>query len=320
MSDVVREEITDIDAATLYKARQRNTANFSTYNLPELPENKMFETWDRLVEAERRLACPSMSVDGYTQGAADEADELFVIEGGSGILATAEHATDHQRAYKTKPGRSYKPADYGTAALGWVLQQDTDSSLIVAKGKQTGDANHDIGHPFKERMARIITRPTTHTHVSIHGASNGLASGFRDERNYHILLGIGSNPSERTIEVVDGLREVAEDLDLRLGVNQPTYHFDDMGKPKRKKTDGSYQDHSFSAGSEGTTRTFAQSTAEALTKQSFAAIQFELNSVLRLLPFDYELTPGRKSQRVGTYLGYLFMSRSFDLIHAPVSR
>jgi hypothetical protein len=309
------------DLSDLHYTRRAAAADFASYALPQIPDKDRDEIYERIVEAERWLVAPQQKELDYAVGTATTADELYRVYG-SHILLTAEHATDHYRP-DTDGVMKRKQADYGTAGLSTVLQEDVGTSLIVPRGRQTGDANYsDGGHPIKRAIAEHIDMGVD-THLSIHSMGRSYADSLIADRSYQIALGVGGKIvssnftaadvvrglSDSTQHAVEVLQRAAAEYDLKSGVNQPFVKLlFKNSKPVgiQRHSDGSLKPITLSAGNSRTTRSFVQASAEAAGKD-VATIQVELADVLTLLPLDYRLHTGEASQKMGVYLGYRFL-------------
>lgn len=279
--------------------------------LPSLPVEEAETLYTRLDTAERALIAPNRQTDEYKLGTASYEDELLVKEADRQLLLTSEHAATRIR--RDQKGTRGVKADYGTGALGSVLQEDTHASFMMPLGRQTGDANSDVEHKLKRAMLPFLQAPDNQGHFSLHGMDPARIGDLSDERGYSIMLGVGDHPSSQTLNLVEAIMQRAKEYKLRVGVNQPVLRFEANSDETLKKPDGTPRTITFAAKSAGTTRTFAQNTSEALGKP-LATVQFEIGAALRLLPEDHPNYPGRDAQRIGTYAGYLFMRDCAELI------
>jgi hypothetical protein len=260
--------------------------------------------YSRLLNAEERLV-PN---GDYLNGSARVDDEVLVLHGLSRVLLTTEHATMQIRK------SVLKEADMGTGALGEVVAQDTNSTAIIAAGRQTSDANYELDHPLKAAMSEIINLPQNRAHLSLHMLDRGRASNPSDYRGYSVMLGIGNKPSEATLALKDFLLEVGSDLDLRVGVNTPHINFDKNHK-LRHNEDGTIRTVTFAAAGPNTTRTFSQILTEQIGKDdSYAAVQMEINEVLLVRQNDEVDYPSEFDRRLGAYLGYLFVRKAAESV------
>jgi len=293
----------------LEQERQEKAIQLPGYSLPQLPDTDVYE---RLLDAERNLASPRLLVEDYTAGVATYDDELLVIEGLAQVLFTTEHATGHMRLDAHSGLLISKEADYGTAAIGKILQQDTGQSLITPVGRQTSDANSASEHPIKDVMKTFIARDTAKMHISLHGAKRGRVANLTDDRGFDVFIGVGDNPTEETKDAADKLAKIAKNYGLIGGINQ-FFVTKEEGQPQYNE-DGTLRRISFSAANPGTTRSFAQTEAERLGKP-LITIQVELSDALRILPVDYDFHPGIDSQRRGTNLAYFFLQESISALN-----
>lgn len=260
--------------------------------------------YGRLLGAEERLV-PNYD---YLNGGAKIDDEILVLHGLSRVLLTAEHATMQRRNFATKE------ADMGTGALGEMVAQDTNSTAIIAVGRQTGDANYDAEHSLKKAMSEIIQLPENQAHLALHMLDRGRASHPQDKRGYSIMLGIGKKPSEATLALKNYLLGAGSDLDLRVGVNDPHINFDGNHKLKLNE-DGTVRTVTFAGAGPNTTRTHSENLAKQLSKNdSFAAIQLEINEVLLVRQNDEVAFPSQSDREIGAYLGYLFVRTAAESV------
>lgn len=287
------------------------------YQLPQLPDEEASSIYERLRDAERRLASPSLLVEGYRNGAAQVDDEVLVVNGARGVLLTSEHATDHMRKKLREPtNRRFKPADYGTAAVGALLQEDSQVSFITTLGRQTMDPNHDAEHPLKEQMRLALQDRAVQAHVSLHGLAPRRISSIADAREYGAILGIGNAPTPETAALAECLRQRGAEYDIRVGVNQPILRFEPGTNVPLCNEDGSLKTVTFAAAKSGTTRAFAQMVAEE-AHRPLAAIQFEISTTHRFVPDDHSYNRDRKTRQMNLYAGYLFLRDCLELL-APV--
>src|SRR3989344_1011348 len=297
------------EAQQLQSERQETDAFFSAYEVPDLSDDPAV-IYEYLRATERWLV-PN---DDYEVGSAQKANDLYIIRGNKGVLLTAEHATVQQRR---QPDRTIaaKEEDSGTGALVIVNALETFSNGVVAIGRQTGDANHDETHPFKELIGKIIIQSEDMAHLSLHGMKRAHAAKPRDPRGFAVQLGIGSDPSEATLALKDYLVEIGEQYDLKIGVNSPHIRFGSKTGKLLLHEDGSVKTVAFSAANPNTTRAYAQAVAERLGRgDSFAAIQIELSDVLRSHPEALVSFPSQRDRELGACLGYLFVRCAIESI------
>ncbi len=96
------------------------------------------------------------------------------------VVITAPHATNHER------NGAGKVADRGTGGLAVLLAQVTGCTALVALDTP-GDANYDLEHPFKERLADL--RPTVV--IDLHG--------MRTRPESDVDLGTGTGPAPSAV-------------------------------------------------------------------------------------------------------------------------
>lgn len=295
--------MTDEEAWKYRMQQVRGDANVSSYAKVDADPEVVASTYARLSAAEDEIAPEG----NYEEGSAKHPDEVLSIEGDKDVLLTAEHATIQRRNGEPKE------ADMGTGGLAKVVAKDTNSTALIAAGWQTGDANYESPHPFKAAMAEVISSGENRAHFALHMLDRGRTSEPADPRGYSILLGIGNDPSEATLEVKDQLLGIASDFDLKLGVNAP--HIVIAGKKLQRNPDGSLKTIAFAGAGANTTRTFSQRLAKEFGKNdAFSAIQVEINEVLLSRQNDDPAFPSDFDRYLGGYLGYMFMARAVGTV------
>lgn len=304
MSKSEARQLSDKKAWQLQLSRETADAAVSSY-APKLAESPSITViYERLQDAEATLV-PGKD---YLVGSAKVDDEVLVLHGLNRVLLTAEHATIQTRREKAKE------ADMGTGALAEVVAQDTNSTAMIAIGRQTSDPNYDTDHPFKTAMCKVLELSENRAHLSLHMLNRGRASKPEDTHGYSILLGIGNNPSDATLALKDSIVTIASDLDLRVGVNQPHINFDKNHRLVRDD-EGNLKTVTFAAAGPNTTRSFSEALAGHLGKYSeFAAIQVEINEVLLKLQNDEVDFPTQLDRELGAYLGYLFVRMAVESV------
>lgn len=296
--------------AGLYKLhldRTHRAGDIRSYALPELPETKAEEVYDRIEEAER-VASQDLTEDGYNSGSATKDDELLILPGHDNLI-TAEHATFQKRKAKDGQSRASKGPDWGTAGLGTVLSQDTGRSLIVPIGRQTMDANDDMTHPLKDVMTEMLQTGDFSSTVSLHGFGLGRFDKVTDPRAFDVFIGMGVEQEDPACVVAaDLLKKIAEGYDLRAGINQwfTTMRGADDFRPKYNEAKGRNWRDRFAAGPQ-TTRGHAE---QIMLQQNMPvlALQAELSPLLRWTPESARFTNDRRRLVMGVYTGYLVVS------------
>ncbi|MBI2592349.1 hypothetical protein HYW36_02620 [Candidatus Saccharibacteria bacterium] len=249
----------------------------------------------------------------YIEGVAQKDNDILEILGNSALsLITAEHATTQIRV-EDDGTKKEKENDAGTGSLAIVVGKETNSYVLVAIGRQTGDPNNDDTHPFKSNIANVIeSNPQMRAFFSLHGMSRAKGADFLDKQGFAVIVGIGDKPSPATKALVDELDIVAKDLGLRLGINQKFLDFstknwqpilDKNGLVKRKVFESPWY----------TTRGYAQAVlAEQERVEAFTAVQMELSSAIRHTQADLRkaIFPDLESQVIGAALGYHFVRRA----------
>jgi hypothetical protein len=98
-----------------------------------------------------------------------------LLEGRSGLLVTAPHATAHRR-----DGR-LKGSDLGTGALAVVLGRLAGTPVIHTTWAAPSDPNFYDDSPFKDELARLLKRSKPRFGVDLHAS--------REDRPYDVDLG-----------------------------------------------------------------------------------------------------------------------------------
>ena len=293
-----------------YETRQKLDADFSGYKLPaRLPDDPSM-IFERIKATEEWL----IPRGDYSNGSATVANHILPIAGSSGVLLTAEHATDHIRS--RADGTIFKKdADAGTGALAAMVGAETQSDALIAIGRQTSDANRDNEHLLKKMMHEVISRDVIEADISIHGMGRAIHIEPKARRGIPIMLGVGYEPSDATSTFVyDHLVKIGSDYDLDVRVNQPFIAFDFKAKRPLLNEDGTVKTKIFAAPAH-TTRGYAQSVAKELGKNdSFVAVQIELSSVLRHLRDEKVVWPTHRDRVMGAYLGYLFVKAAVESV------
>ncbi len=253
--------------------------------------------------------------EDYALGSARNDDEILILPGDDVVLLTAEHATDQKRIDKIIGERVKKSYDAGTGGLVYSLASSLGSTALIAVGRQTGDANNDLTHPFKEQMTKIISKPVSKAHLSAHGMAGGVAANLTDERGFKVMVGIGDKPSDATKALTDYILQIASDYDMRVGINQPQLRFDSKTKLPVLDETGRVKRVIFSGAGPFTTRSHAQGVAEENGKgDSFAAIQLELSTSVRLLSSNFKTYRSKRDAEIGATLGYLFIRDAINSV------
>lgn len=255
----------------------------------------------RLSLAERRLAAPRLSRTDYRNGVAKYPDQQYVRPGQTGIVISTEHATVQQRMDPGSSQRKVKKAEPGLAGLGATVAETLDATHITMLGQQTGDANNDLSHPYKEHLLDLLKTEQAHTFISLHGMSSTHVADLNDDRVFDVLLGIGSNPETRTLQLANRLIAVARQYGLKIGLNQhcAAIRREDKRYFLLTRNDGSLGTDIFQAPPRTT-----RGTVEGYSREygwQIAAIQIELASHLRIIPKEAQ----RPKDHIGPALAYL---------------
>ncbi len=291
------------EAAKFRSQRLNSDANYTEY-----PVSKLSVDPSTIYEQIRLAETYLVPAEDYENGSARYDNEILLLPGEDLVLLTAEHATNQKRQDKTTGERVNKSYDAGTGGLVYSLASSIGSTALIAIGRQTGDANNDLTHPFKDHMTEIISKPFSRAHLSAHGMSGGAAANLTDERGFKVMVGIGDKPSGATKALTDYILQIASDYDMRVGINQPQLRFDSKTKLPLLDDTGRVQRITFSGAGATTTRSHAQRVAEENGKgDSFATVQLELSTSVRLLSSNFKTYRSKRDAEIGAALGYLFM-------------
>lgn len=296
--------------AEIDRERMARSKNIMQYNLPEIPEHAAFEVAEAIEASERSIVAPHLNIMDYDNGTAEEDNQILVDVAYSDLLITAEHATTHMRKGKRKE------ADFGVAGLGFTLSSALAGGLIVARGKQTGDANHDEIHPIKAKMTETISLRAISNFISLHGLGPGRFFDPIDPKAFDALLGIGNNPTDATLEFTEVVKDVASTYDLNVGVNTPYVQVDPKTRRVKRKTDGTVATLTLAAAGKGTTRAHAQKIMTQQRIDDAVAVQFELSPLLRYMPEGSQFHRDRVAQAMGLYVGFKLIHDS--LVHIGI--
>ncbi len=293
------------DQAQLREDRMRDITTFAW--LPELPEERAFALYDRMLDGERTHAAPNLRMADYDDGTATKEDDLVIIEGSDATrLLTAEHATNPVR----KKTGVREGADTGTAGLTAVLAEDLDVPALILTGRQTSNAAVDLDHQLKHAVSGRVHN--LGRFVSIHGMLPGKVLSVADDSEIHAIIGLGKQPNERSYAFAQKIKNHARDmLGLRITLGEERYmtfidgvlNRNDEGQPATSILD---------ARGAGSTVNFINNQPDAEVAQRLA-LQVETTRMLRFMPDDLEVRD-LKSRVMGMYLGYCLLR---DVIGLP---
>jgi hypothetical protein len=273
--------------------------------LPELPEQEAREVYERVVEAERRRVSPNLRTEEYASGTANYDDETTVLSGHGSVLVTAEHATDPVR----KATGIREGADHGTGGLAEVLHEDTDSTVIIPIGRQTGNAAVNEDYPVKDHMRLLL--PDNDGFVSVHGMIPGKTTDVFGRREVQAILGLGKDPSEMAINVAMLLQAYAKDLGLHVLIGNNERYLDISNGKLEKDDTGNPKTKTLAAFGANSTTNFAHRLATEQGRQ-IPAMQIEMTRMLRVLPQEIE-ERDVISRVMGVYMGYLLTKKAVEL-------
>lgn len=177
-----------------------------------LPLPQMVDGWVQALEGyERELV-------HYDQEAPVGESPIRVLRGSKAVLISAPHSARHWREGE------WKQEDEYTAAIGYLLHQQTDAHLIYARYQLNPDP-HDDGadNAYKRALDEIVSSTPIGCVIDLHGA--------RGDRDFAVAIGtMGGQTFEpyqqQLIHCFQaahfGEREDMPSLD-RLAINPPRY-------------------------------------------------------------------------------------------------
>jgi hypothetical protein len=183
---------------------------------------------------------------------------------------------------------------------------------IAMIGRQTGNANYDFGHPYKQHVQTLTLSHMPGIFLSLHGMKSGLVSDLQDDRPYDLLIGTGNNPNTASQVTAQTLVRIAEGLGLRAAINAQFLDIirgDDGHYKQRVYRDGTPMTRVFTA-PDYTTRAAAQRAADA-AGYNIPALQLEFAGNLRIWP--RKGLEGSKAQ-VGPYLGWKVLQQTMSML------
>jgi hypothetical protein len=286
---------------------------------PELPQATAFETLERVREYERRLIVPAdaleqpLMLSHYANGTATVEDETLIFNAqGTGVLTSADHATDPVR----KATGIREGADHGTAGLVRLLVEQDDTTGIIPVGMQTGNAALTPDYPVKTAMDTLL--PGRPGFLSVHGMRHAKLEHFGDKSEIHAVIGLGRAPSDRSREAAEELVTAAHDLGLRAVIGNDVLHktYDEATDDfLRKAETGELATGRLAAfPAESTTHHAYRVMTRSATEMP--AFQVEMTRLLRLLPTDMEhgWHKDEKSRAMGVHLGYKLMKSAVEIM------
>lgn len=270
----------------------------------DVPVGLMMENVQHLECYEKHLASPTLALSGYRDGVATQPDEVFVRQRpDSSTLISTEHATFHYRLPKNRTTRITLEPETGIAGLAGQVAAELGGTHATILGRQTSDANHDLNHPFKDRLLELLADGSIKTFVSLHGMTAAHTTDLQAERSLDVVVGVGNRPNRATLLTAYKIMKVCEKYGLLAGINPKFIKMRKRpdGLEVRQDDEGNPITTSFAAAREITTRSMAEGQALAQMQEK-AAVQVELSSNLRLK--ELEVHRSWKPTYVGTYIGY----------------
>lgn len=289
---------------------------------PQLPEAAAFETLDRVRAYERQLIMPASASEQplvrahYANGTATYEDETLILNAqGTGILTSADHATDPVR----KATGIREGADHGTAGLVRLLVEQEGATGIIPVGMQAGNAAVTPDYPVKTAMDTLL--PGRPGFLSVHGMRHAKLVDLSDTSEIHAIIGLGKTPNEQSREAAEALVKAARDLGLRAVIGNDVTH-----KTYDQTTDDFLRKPETG---EPVTGRLAAFPPESTTHHAYKvmdrgaaampAFQVEMTRLLRLLPADMEggWHNDEKSRAMGVHLGYMLMRAATEIMSRP---
>lgn len=270
---------------------------------PGVDEDYLVNMRLRLQADERKLASPTLMPQDYDIGAANRPDEVYCSAGARAVILSTEHATTHIRTKRGTNERAKKEPEIGTAGLAAIVSKDINATHITMLGRQTGDANRDEEHPFKDQLKSLIAESSTKTVITVHGMLPSLVESLEDERSFDVAVGVGNDPAPQTAQLGERIVGIAQSLGLRAGLNQSFLKIikQDKGFLVRVDEEDRIKPVTLAASAPTTTR----ATIERYARQrgiEIACVQVELSNNLRLvLP---EVVRNERIELLGPYIGY----------------
>jgi hypothetical protein len=300
--------------------RDKQASNPSYYNIPTrlIDRDEQTRIVDKLVHLEQ-VYSPDGTKAGYLYGTATVQDETreHAHSTDPKLVTTGEHATDHATGKGSlDSGRKIGGADWGVGGLSDLIAYEFGGITLTMPGRQTGNGNGDPDHPFGQRLSETISAHNTiSTSLQLHGAAQGKVARLNDELPLDVLIGLGDDPNDSSIEAAELIKIIGAELGLRVGINQKFIRFEEVRLPSglvvaspRPRADGSsgLAYDNFKAAGEHTTRSIAQRAFSASNRSNATSLQVELASPLRIMPSDVE-TITEQTRAIGPYMAYLLL-------------
>lgn len=290
-SDVTKK----VDEAFEQRATYLNDLKgLSTYTA-ELPDQAADDIYERLSEHERRVA-PNLLKDEYGEGTASYDDELLIESSDGPLAISADHATDPVR----KATGIREGADHGTAGIALLLNENGQGSVVLPRGRQTGNVNVDIEHVAKDALADIA--PSKQGFLSVHGMIPGKFVHQYDPTEIHGVIGLGVRPTELSRDAASQFMARVKDaygLKLVVGNDTPFFGADNTPRLPRDEEGNPKYAARLAAAGEGSTTNFINGMELAIP-----AMQIEISRSLRLLPREMEYRDLR-ARKLAVAMGYL---------------
>jgi hypothetical protein len=286
--------------------------------VPQARDPDVQAVYETVEAYERQLAAPHLLEAEYEAGTAECEDHTFVSKVGivghgvERLLLEAQHATE---PYK-RATQSFRGADHGTAGLAMILTVQHPATVIIPRGRQTGNGNVDPDHPVKAAIGAALAGEHHGGFLSLHGCFPGKMLTVLDDREVHAVIGLGKEPREASFVAAERLVRQARSLyGLRLIIGNLMPHlnqaedpsadpksFWNLGSDVKRDKDNNPATSSLAAKTPDSTVDYV--TRETPAAPNMPSLQIEISRSLRLTPRDRWVRPDKQAEKVGVYMGY----------------
>jgi len=295
-------------------ALSRDESTRSISAMPWLPQTPDSDEWakelhDRIEEAERTYAAPSLQLEEYEEGTAKVPDEIAVVRGEAEkpYVFTAEHATCPISVVT----KDYRFPDRGTGGLAAVVAEDYGTSLIM-RGRQTTNVPSVAEHPLKSLLRQELV--TAAGFLSIHGKNPGMFVHPDDSVEIHACLGLGRKPSEAMRDFARRIVLAARnDLGLYVVISndQPAYIQKPGSTELKRLEDGTPKLSQLAGIKPNMTINFSRDYLRQIGRHA-PSMQIELTDLLRVTSPETS-QKDKKSRIIGIALGYKLLEKVVKL-------
>lgn len=277
-------------------------------HLPQLPDDRVQQVYERIMEAEASVVGPRLRSSDYGEGTAAFGNELLVQTTPGTALLEAQHATDPVRKETGERGA----ADHGTGGLGLVVAEDVGGKIIVSRGLQTSNANTFADHPIKDELLAATATGEYTRFLSVHGCAPGKVASLLDLSEIHAVIGLGTDPTEEALDHASDLARRARaawGLRVVIGNIQPHLNFhkssDWDGRSFRDTNTQLKTDKNGVVTAPRIAAMIPHSTVNFMRHETgLPSQQLEISRSLRLTPSDLYVRPDPSAEAYGVYLGY----------------